>query len=531
MSSIEDIPEATHNLRASLGVLEAAARSYESFGAFIEEINRLSDGQNHNAVLATAQIAADAFSNSRDLAFWPLLSIFRVHMVRRDPEYAMAAASKLISNFAHPAPAIHALIDTTYLLVQFNMFSDARALTETALKKIASDSTFEAFKYSGPLSKLQHFMLGLDLHSAEAVMFRSEPELGGDEITSFLGEKKIDLPPPVLSNYVINIIGRAREEATYSSDVPCRRWRNARVMRVGDQLLMQDEHGRIYNGVMQRASRIIEESAVRAMAQRPEKRVSGKTLCIVDEFTTAPNYAHWLTDWLARIGMAEMTNIAFDHVLGIWPAQDDFVRSSLMRILGDSARYFAPDESSVYLLDELLYFYSVQPDLAHPIRHGNPQLLDWLLQKLRPGSRLAKQSRRLYVPRRYSRRFFNDHEVWDLLQAYGFERVDTDALSFSQQIELFSEASAVIGPHGAQMTNMIFAPPGCNILECFMPVGGSVTFYMLAARLKHRYSCYVDYVEGLTDKTDSVTGAYAQNADFTLNISFLRAWLGTLDPI
>ena len=47
----------------------------------------------------------------------------------------------------------------------------------------------------------------------------------------------------------------------------------------------------------------------------------------------------------------------------------------------------------------------------------------------------------------------------------GWTAVDPETLPLAQQIQLFSSARAVCGVHGAGLTNMVWCPPGCRIIE------------------------------------------------------------------
>lgn len=79
---------------------------------------------------------------------------------------------------------------------------------------------------------------------------------------------------------------------------------------------------------------------------------------------------------------------------------------------------------------------------------------------------VTSTGRRLYISRQNAqyRRLLNEAQIQARLLANGFEIVRPETLSFAQQLELFSGASAIVGPTGAGMTNMVFAPQGCRII-------------------------------------------------------------------
>lgn len=76
-------------------------------------------------------------------------------------------------------------------------------------------------------------------------------------------------------------------------------------------------------------------------------------------------------------------------------------------------------------------------------------------------------NRRLYISRRDAtmRKLLNEEELISALLQKGFEVVTPGELSFSEQISLFGEAGIIVGPHGAGLTNIVFAPAGCIVVE------------------------------------------------------------------
>ncbi|MFM7265345.1 MAG: glycosyltransferase family 61 protein, partial [Cyanobium sp.] len=93
-------------------------------------------------------------------------------------------------------------------------------------------------------------------------------------------------------------------------------------------------------------------------------------------------------------------------------------------------------------------------------------------------------SPRLYVSRGEARQraVLNEESVMAYLSAYGFQCVRPDSLTLAQQIELFRRATHIIAPHGGALTNLIYASPGCQVLEIFQSGHGlRPDFFQLAA--------------------------------------------------
>ena len=81
----------------------------------------------------------------------------------------------------------------------------------------------------------------------------------------------------------------------------------------------------------------------------------------------------------------------------------------------------------------------------------------------------APSPRRIYVERGQTRvrRIVNEAEVISLLSEYGFAPVRMDGMSVAAQANLFANAEAIIGVHGAALTNLLFAQPGTRVIEIF----------------------------------------------------------------
>lgn len=99
------------------------------------------------------------------------------------------------------------------------------------------------------------------------------------------------------------------------------------------------------------------------------------------------------------------------------------------------------------------------------MEHGINWLRDRVLRNL--GKSVNSPSRRIFVSRRDapSRHMTNEDEAIDALSHYGIERVELSGLGFADQVALFAECELVVAPHGAGLTNLIFAPATCRVVE------------------------------------------------------------------
>lgn len=199
------------------------------------------------------------------------------------------------------------------------------------------------------------------------------------------------------------------------------------------------------------------------------------------------NYYHWLVDALPRV--AVLRAAGFPELPVVTPARCTSFQDGSLRSLGITDRRL-PFTGSRMTFDTLVW-----PSPIDPIGFPSPRTAAWLrhafLEDLAPSS----PRRRLYV-RRSSRTIANEREVSRVLDRFGLETVQSETLSFAEQVRLFSKAELVVGCHGAGMANSVFARPGARIVELFQPGYVNLSTYRLARSAGMRYSYLVGRAAG-----------------------------------
>ena len=81
-----------------------------------------------------------------------------------------------------------------------------------------------------------------------------------------------------------------------------------------------------------------------------------------------------------------------------------------------------------------------------------------------------------------------------MLHRHGYEKYILSELSFEQQAELFAQADMIVAPHGAGLTNIMFAKD-CEIIEIF---GSKIkpTFYLQSQVLNLEYTALLQKAVG-----------------------------------
>lgn len=157
-----------------------------------------------------------------------------------------------------------------------------------------------------------------------------------------------------------------------------------------------------------------------------------------------------------------------------------------------------------------------------------PWSVEFIRERLRPPDAQLIPGRRIYVTRgrqRHNRIVVNEPAVLELLGEHGFEVVDPGAHPATDQIRMFAEAEWIVSPHGAALTNLLFASAGASVIELFAPNYVDVSYWKLAdcvAGLNYRY------LIGVGPRPRPGREEVAVMNDITVDLAALRRALDSL---
>jgi hypothetical protein len=232
------------------------------------------------------------------------------------------------------------------------------------------------------------------------------------------------------------------------------------------------------------------------------------------------NYFHWMFDILPRIDILRRAGQIPDYYLV--KANLSFQKESLSLLNIPATKIINPKPQSQVRADNLIV-----PSLPGPIFGATPQ--SWSCRFLRWAfrQRSIRQTphRLLYLSRADAteRRVINEAEVQERIAPFGFESITLTGMPFADQVELFSQARAVVGPHGAGFSNAVFCEPGTVLIE-FMPKGRVIDCFERLARFAG-----LDYSAVYADDNETGGRSSATNdhvVDTVLLRQLLREKLG-----
>ncbi|MEO1526619.1 MAG: glycosyltransferase family 61 protein [Planctomycetota bacterium] len=231
-------------------------------------------------------------------------------------------------------------------------------------------------------------------------------------------------------------------------------------------------------------------------------------------------YFHWICDALPRLEMvarefdlSELT-LVLPHKSKRFP----FIAQSLAAFPLAETRVLGRFESALcremVLPTHIATSGNYRPELMQALRarcwsHVGVNLND-------------KPNERVFISRRRAtrRRLINEADLQSVLANHGIQSVETDRMPWAEQVRLFASTRQLISTHGAGLTNMLFMPPGGDVIEIRDGVEPTTNCYLtLAGVCGHR----IAYVYSTKQGTRS-----NHHADVTVDPSDLDRQLGRM---
>ena len=210
-----------------------------------------------------------------------------------------------------------------------------------------------------------------------------------------------------------------------------------------------------------------------------QKKIRGRVLSLLQGFSGAFNYAHWLCDILPKLIISNkfISIDSIDKIL-ISNIDLDFQKQSLdllnirkdKIINGNKIRHIFADE---FIFLEHPYWKNGM-NFVQTINH----LPYWAVKSVRDkfidfADNKKKFPEKIFIDRSDSpylrNQLINYDEVCSELQKAGFVKFKLAGMPFMEQISLFKNAKFIAGAHGAGLANIIFSSPECKLLEFRSP--------------------------------------------------------------
>jgi len=105
---------------------------------------------------------------------------------------------------------------------------------------------------------------------------------------------------------------------------------------------------------------------------------------------------------------------------------------------------------------------------ARDLNHHNiilPEFASWVLSKIQNLDSI--KFKKIFIGRKnpMHRKLLNNEEVKTFLSSSGFEYIEMENYSVSEQVKIFHNAEQIICVHGAALTNLSFSKPGTKVID------------------------------------------------------------------
>lgn len=193
------------------------------------------------------------------------------------------------------------------------------------------------------------------------------------------------------------------------------------------------------------------------------------------------NYYHWTFDTLPRLALIQQAGFVIqgsDRIV-INSLKSPFQAESLAQLQITPEQCLTTENCHI-TAEELL----IPTLLGDTNTIPSPWMIQFLRQSFLP-SPCPSPRRRLYICRNSAnyRRVLNQGAVIKLLKTHGFDIIAPETLSFREQIATFAAAEAIVAPHGAGNTNLVYCHPGIPVIELFAPDYVVDCYWLISAAL------------------------------------------------
>ncbi|MDC0835584.1 glycosyltransferase 61 family protein [Geitlerinema sp. CS-897] len=193
-------------------------------------------------------------------------------------------------------------------------------------------------------------------------------------------------------------------------------------------------------------------------------------------------YFHWMVDILPRLDILRRSGFPEGEIDWFYVNSiDKPFQQQTLELLGVPLQKVIESDRHPHLQATRL----VVPSFPSHIGWATPQSIDFLrstflplaettpppLFSTQPSQPDNELPERIYISRQQAkyRKIVNEAEIIECLAAYGFVPVALEHYSIVEQVRLFANAKAVIAPHGAGLTNLLFCQAGTVAVELFSP--------------------------------------------------------------
>lgn len=214
------------------------------------------------------------------------------------------------------------------------------------------------------------------------------------------------------------------------------------------------------------------------------------------------NYAHFLMDIISA-ALIPPFHFAYDKTTPVLPAIRSSYQEQYLNIFSEllDKAIFLKEESKVFCRSLKISTFSFMD--AHHFPHSfHYKVINGIKNRVlaRSVENANSYPKKIYISRMDSRirPLENEKEIQNLVSKHNFACVSLSQMSVVEQIELFSNATHIVAPHGAGNTNILFCAPGAKFLELHCSTSVQWSMRRINSLAKVSYGCIIGYEVGVS---------------------------------
>lgn len=227
-----------------------------------------------------------------------------------------------------------------------------------------------------------------------------------------------------------------------------------------------------------------------------KKNLNGIVFSLLTGGAGNTNYWHWLFDVLPRIKILKNKIDLKEIDFFLLPDLKKRFQKETLDLLNIppnkriSSRIYRHIQSNMSIAVDHPYVFNNEPSKSVL------NIPDWIIKYLRNEfikDISNKFPTKFYIDRsdsssnhNYLRQIINEEEVKTSLLKKGFSIIRLSDLSFKEQVNLFNNASKIVGLHGAGFANLTFCKPNTSVIE-LKPISAGYMYTNLSKKLNLNY--------------------------------------------
>jgi len=218
--------------------------------------------------------------------------------------------------------------------------------------------------------------------------------------------------------------------------------------------------------------------------------------------SSSQNYFLWLIKFLPRLHLVERAGVEIANCDAL------FINQPLApQLQGYLAAGLRPEALRIV---KRRHFWCCRSLFVTTV--GGHDVPPWAIEYLRrtfaslmPAPLLRPRSKAIYLSRRTAprRRVLNEEAVCEYLATLGVEAIELSERPLAEQVEIVAQADLIIAPHGAALSNLVFAKSNARVLEIFSDAGTLKCFWILSHQLGITYHYFVAEKVPRADDSDT----------------------------